>query len=79
MWTKIKSILKRYFVDAMSAMALGLFSSLIIGLIISQLSKISFLNFLTDNNITLENIKNTPIGFTAVCQGKDYFFIAKKQ
>lgn len=46
MWTKIKSILKRYFVDAMSAMALGLFSSLIIGLIISQLSKISFLNFL---------------------------------
>lgn len=38
---------------------------------------ISFLNFLTDNNITLENIKNTPIGFTAVCQGKDYFFIAK--
>ena len=32
---------KRYFIDAMSQMALGLFSSLIIGLIISQLSKVS--------------------------------------
>ena len=29
-------IFKRYFVDAMGSMALGLFSSLIIGLIISQ-------------------------------------------
>ena len=37
---------KRWFVDAMSAMALGLFSSLIIGLILSQLSKIFFLSFL---------------------------------
>lgn len=36
----IKKYLKRYFVDAMSFMALGLFSSLIVGLIISQLSKI---------------------------------------
>lgn len=47
---KIKDILRklyrRYLLDAMSAMALGLFSSLIIGLIISQLSKISFLSFL---------------------------------
>ena len=31
---------KLYFVDAMSFMALGLFSSLIVGLIISQLAKI---------------------------------------
>ncbi|MBQ5904946.1 MAG: PTS sugar transporter subunit IIC [Clostridia bacterium] len=36
----IKNYLKRYFVDAMSFMALGLFSSLIVGLIISQLAKI---------------------------------------
>lgn len=43
---QIKRLLKRYFVDAMSAMALGLFSSLIIGLILSQLGKISFLSFL---------------------------------
>lgn len=48
--TNIRSLLKklfqRYFVDAMSAMALGLFSSLIIGLIMSQLSQVPFLTFL---------------------------------
>ncbi len=37
---------KRYFITAMSYMALGLFSSLIIGLIIEQLSMISFLSWL---------------------------------
>ena len=39
-------IFKRYFVDAMGSMALGLFSSLIIGLIISQLAQFSPLSFL---------------------------------
>lgn len=42
----IKKHLKRYFVDAMSFMALGLFSSLIVGLIISQLAKIPHLEIL---------------------------------
>ena len=42
----IKKGLKRYFLDALSAMALGLFASLIIGLILSQLSKIPGLAFL---------------------------------
>ncbi len=42
----IKKAFKRYFVDGMSAMALGLFSSLIVGLIISQLAKIPHLDFL---------------------------------
>lgn len=42
----VTRVLKRYFIDAMSAMALGLFSSLIIGLIISQLSNIPGLGFL---------------------------------
>ncbi len=42
----IKKYAKKYFVDAMSAMALGLFSSLIIGLILSQLSQIPYLEFL---------------------------------
>lgn len=42
----VRKLAKRYFVDAMSAMALGLFSSLIIGLILSQISKIPFLSFL---------------------------------
>ncbi len=36
----------RYFIKAMSSMALGLFSSLIIGLILSQLSMIPFLSWL---------------------------------
>ena len=44
--TKIKSLLKRWFVDGMSAMALGLFSSLIVGLILSQLAAIPGLSFL---------------------------------
>lgn len=43
----ITRLLKRYFVDAMSAMALGLFASLIIGLIMSQLSRIPHLEFLS--------------------------------
>lgn len=43
----IKKLFKRYFVDAMSAMALGLFSSLIVGLIITQISKIPYLEFLS--------------------------------
>ncbi len=38
--------LNRYFVQAMSAMALGLFASLIIGLIISQIGKLTGLQFL---------------------------------
>ena len=42
----IKKGFQRYLIDAMSSMALGLFSSLIIGLILSQLSKITFLAFL---------------------------------
>lgn len=44
----IKKYFKRYFVDAMSYMALGLFSSLIVGLIISQLAKIPYLGILED-------------------------------
>ena len=41
-----KRLYRRYLLDAMSAMALGLFSSLIIGLIISQISAIPGLAFL---------------------------------
>ena len=42
----LKLLFKRYLIDAMSAMALGLFSSLIIGLVLSQLAKIPGLAFL---------------------------------
>ncbi len=41
-----KRLLKRWFIDGMGAMALGLFSSLIIGLIISQLATIPGLSIL---------------------------------
>ena len=44
----VKKSLRRYFVDALGAMALGLFSSLIIGLIISQFGKIPGLSVLTE-------------------------------
>lgn len=44
----VKKYFKRYFIDAMGAMALGLFSSLIIGLIISQLAKIPGLSILSE-------------------------------
>lgn len=43
---RARAFFKRYFIDAMSYMALGLFSSLIIGLILSQLSSLGFLSFL---------------------------------
>ena len=43
----VKKIFKRYFIDAMGAMALGLFASLIVGLIISQLAKIPGLGILS--------------------------------
>lgn len=44
----VKRAFKRYFLDALSAMALGLFASLIIGLILSQLSKVPGLAFLKE-------------------------------
>ena len=44
----IVRFLKRYFIDALSSMALGLFSSLIIGLILSQLGKIPYMGFLAE-------------------------------
>ena len=43
----IKNIFRKYIVDALSHMALGLFCSLILGLIIGQLAKIDALSFLS--------------------------------
>jgi uncharacterized membrane protein len=44
----IRKGVKRYLLDCLSAMALGLFASLVIGLILSQLSKIPGLTFLKE-------------------------------
>lgn len=46
--TRTQAFFQRYFIEAMSFMALGLFASLIIGLILSQLSQIPGLQFLKD-------------------------------
>jgi uncharacterized membrane protein len=43
----IRKLFQKYVVDALSHMALGLFCSLILGLIISQIAKIPSLEFLT--------------------------------
>ncbi len=45
-WAWIKAAAKRYFIDAMSAMALGLFSSLLIGQILKLLARIPYMNWL---------------------------------
>ncbi|MBO5306345.1 MAG: PTS sugar transporter subunit IIC [Clostridia bacterium] len=44
--SKIKILLKRYFIDAMGAMALGLFASLLIGTIFGTVAKYTNLEFL---------------------------------
>ena len=43
----IKTLFKRYVVEALSYMAQGLFCSLILGLIISQIARIDALSFLS--------------------------------
>ena len=50
----IKKYAKRYFIDAMSFMALGLFASLLIGTILETIGKIPFLNFL-NNPLIINN------------------------
>ena len=47
---------KRYLVDATGSMAMGLFASLIIGLIISQLSKIPYMSWLSVLSLSLIHI-----------------------
>ena len=42
----VKKYLRRYFIDAMGAMALGLFASLLIGTIFGTLAKYTGLDFL---------------------------------
>lgn len=61
----LKKAYKRYIIDALSAMGMGLFASLIIGLILSQLSAISFLNFLRPFSVVVgasSNVVGAAIG-----------------
>ncbi len=50
-WEIVKKLAKRYFIDAMSYMALGLFATLLIGTIIGALADIPFLSFLKNDFI----------------------------
>jgi uncharacterized membrane protein len=59
----VKRIFKRDFIDALSAMALGLFASLVIGLILGQLSKIPGLYFLKEFTAILSS-KSPVVGAT---------------
>lgn len=53
---------RRWFIDALSSMALGLFASLIIGLIIEQLGKIPKLDFLTNYASYAKQVSGAAIG-----------------
>ena len=46
----LKAYAKRYFIDAMGAMALGLFASLLIGTILKTLGQYTGLDFLVEIN-----------------------------
>lgn len=50
MTAKIKAYLKKYFIDAMGAMALGLFASLLIGTIFSTVGKYTGIELFTEIN-----------------------------
>lgn len=58
-----KKAFKRDFIDSLSAMALGLFASLIIGLILGQLAKIPGLTFLKEFTVILSS-KSPVVGAT---------------
>ena len=47
---KIKAYLKKYFIDAMGAMALGLFASLLIGTIFNTLGQYTKIELFTEIN-----------------------------
>ena len=50
MGNTVRKYLKKYFIDAMGAMAQGLFASLLIGTIFSTLGKYTGLTLFTDIN-----------------------------
>ena len=75
-WEILKKYAKRYFIDAMSYMALGLFASLLIGTIIEAIAEIPFL-FQADVKFpAFSEVDSTPRSdavrtFLAKCIGKN--------
>ena len=56
-----KGFFQRYFIDALGAMAQGLFASLIIGTIFGQIAKIPHLDFLTNFTVHIGDAKSPVI------------------
>ncbi len=54
-WTWLTTLPKRWFIDGLSSMAYGLFASLLIGTIISQLGQIKVLSFLDSFGAVAKN------------------------
>ena len=58
----LKKYCKRYFIDAMGAMALGLFASLLIGTILKTLGQYTGLDFLVEINTYAAGASGMAIG-----------------
>ena len=59
---KVKEYLKKYFVTAMSAMAQGLFATLLIGTILKTLGQYTHLDFLVDISVFASGATGMAIG-----------------
>ena len=66
----LRKLFRKYVIDALSYMALGLFCSLILGLIVGQLAKIeilSFLNFIAEILSPSSPVVGCAIGLAIAC------------
>ncbi len=65
----IKKVLKKYFIDTLSFMALGLFSTLIIGSILNQIGTVLGIEFLTETVYPALKDMTSPVIAIAVAYG----------
>jgi len=67
---KVRMYLKRYFIDAMGAMAQGLFASLLIGTIFNTIGTYLHLDFMADINTAAKTVTGAAIGVAIACSLK---------
>ena len=60
---------KRYGIDALGAMAQGLFCTLLVGTILNTIGQQLHIGFLTDTVVTINGTAYTPVGFAANALG----------
>ncbi len=65
----MKDFFKKYFIDTLSSMALGLFSTLIIGSILNQIGVVFNISFLTDTLYTALKTMTAPVIAVSVSYG----------